>query len=131
MYKFIPSQSSRSVNYVISYFIYRQVLDNVGGGYSQATGIFRAVIPGLYQMSLSILSHTKGQYAHIQLMKNKDEIGRVFAGDIVAAQGQMGSVTVVTQLAEGDEVFAREFPSNTGYVHGGDYSSFSGVLLSR
>ena len=103
----------------------------MGGGYSQATGIFRAVIPGLYQISLSILSRTKGQYAHIQLMKNKDEIGRVFAGDAVAAYGQMGSVTVVTQLAEGDEVYAREFPSLTGYVHGDDYSSFSGVLLSR
>ena len=103
----------------------------MGGGYSQATGIFRAVIPGLYQFTLSIRSRTKGQYAHIQLMKKNDEIGRVFAGDIVAAYGQMGSVTVVTQLAEGDEVYAREFPSNTGYVHGSDYSSFSGVLLSR
>ena len=103
----------------------------MGGGYSQATGIFRARVPGLYQFSLSILSQSKDKYAHIQLMKNNGEIGRVYAGDIVAAYGQMGSVTVVTQLAEGDEVYARELPSNTGYVYGNDYSSFSGVLLSN
>ena len=103
----------------------------MGGGYSQATGIFRAVVPGLYQFSLSILSQSKSKYAHIQLMKNNGEIGRVFAGDAIAAYGQMGSVTIVTKLAEGDEVYAREFPSYTGYVHGDGYSSFSGVLLSQ
>ena len=108
-----------------------QVTDNVGGSYSPATGIFRAVVPGLYQFSLSIVSHSKNKYAHIQLMKNNGEIGRVFAGDIVAAYGQMGSVVVITQLAEGDEVYAREFPEHTGHVHGDAYSSFSGVLISR
>ena len=43
----------------------------------------------------------------------------------------MGSVVVITQLAEGDEVYAREFLEKIGYVHGDDYSSFSGVLISR
>ena len=113
------------------YFIYMQVTDNVSGAYSPATGIFRATVPGLYQFSLSILSQSKNKYAHIQLMKNNGEIGRVFAGDAVAAYGQMGSVVAITQLAEGDEVYAREFPENIGHVHGDAYSSFSGVLISR
>ena len=105
-------------------------MDNVGDGYSPATGIFRAAVPGLYQFSLSILSHSKNKFAHIQLMKNNREIGRVFAGDAVAAWGQMGSVTSTTELTEGDEVYAREFLDYTRHVHGANYSSFSGVLLS-
>ena len=103
----------------------------MGCAYSTVTGKFTANVPGLYLFSLSILSQGKNEWAHIQLMKNDGEIGRVFAGDAVARYGQMGSVVVITRLAEGDEVYAREFPDNTGYVHGGDYSSFSGVLLSR
>ena len=84
---------------------------------------------GLYQFSLSILSMSKNKYAHIQLMRGNSELGRIFAGDAVAAYGQMGSVTVTTQLTEGEEVYCREFPGNTGHVHGDSYSSFSGILL--
>ena len=62
-------------------------------------------------------------------MKGETELGRVFAGDVVAHNGQMGTITVNTRLAKGDEVFAREFPDQTGYVHGHNYSSFTGVLL--
>ena len=106
-----------------------QIIDNAGDGYSQSTGVFRATVTGLYQFSLSILSLTKGEYAHIQLMRNEVEIGRIFTGD-VAVYGQMGTVTVNTQLTKGDEVYAREKLSRTGHVHGDSYCSFSGVLLS-
>lgn len=109
--------------------VFDTVIDNVGEGYSPSTGIFRAPTAGLYQFSLSILSVTKSKYAHIQLMRGNSELGRIFAGDVVAAHGQMGSVTVTTQLTEGEEVYCREFPGNTGHVHGDSYSSFSGVLL--
>ena len=84
---------------------------------------------GIYQFSVSILSQTKDKYAHIQLMKGETELGRVFTGDIVASYGQMGTITVNTRLAKGDEVFARELAGHTGYVHGDNYSSFTGVLL--
>ena len=84
---------------------------------------------GIYQFSVSILSRAKDKYAHIQLMKGETELGRLFAGDTVAPSGQMGTITVNTRLAKGDEVFAREFPRHTGYVHGENYSSFTGVLL--
>ena len=77
-----------------------------------------------------MLSMRKGEYAHIQLMRNEVEIGRIYAGDTVAASGQMGTVTVNTQLTKGDEVYAREMPSLSGHVHGDSYCSFSGVLLS-
>ena len=79
---------------------------------------------GLYQFSISILSRRKGEYAHIQLM-------RIFAGDAAAVYGQMGTVTVNTQLTKGDEVYAREMPSQTGHVHGGSYCSFTGVLWPK
>ena len=62
-------------------------------------------------------------------MKGETELGRLFAGDTVARYGQIGTITVNTRLAKGDEVFAREMAGNTGYVHGDRYSSFTGVLL--
>ena len=63
-------------------------------------------------------------------MKGETELGRLYAGDVVAHNGQMGTITVNTRLAKGDEVFARELAAgNTGYVHGDNYSSFTGVLL--
>ena len=86
---------------------------------------------GIYQFSVSILSLRKDKRANIQLMKGETELGRVFAGDIVARYGQMGTITANTRLAKGDEVFARELAGNTGYVHGDNYSSFTGVLLYK
>ena len=53
----------------------------------------------------------------------------MFAGSDVAGWPQSGSCTVTTHLAEGDEVYAREFPGHTGHLHGDSFCSFSGVLL--
>ena len=106
-----------------------QIIENEGDGYSPITGVFRAPVAGIYQFSISILSQLKAKYAHIQLMKGETELGILFAGDNVAQNGQMGTITVNTRLAKGDEVFARELAGNTGYVHGGSFSSFTGVLL--
>lgn len=98
-------------------------------GYSSSTGIFSAPKTGLYLLSLTILSSTKGKYAHIQLMKDHEEIGRVFSGSDATGWPQSGTVTIATQLTEGDEVYAREFKDHTGHLHGADFCSFSGVLL--
>ena len=63
-------------------------------------------------------------------MKNENEIGKIFAGDSVAADAQMGAVSVNTHLNRGDEVYAMEIPRSTGHLFGDNYCSFSGVLLS-
>ena len=62
-------------------------------------------------------------------MKGETELGKLYAGDVVAHNGQMGTITVNTRLAKGDEIFVREMAGHTGYVHGDNYSSFTGVLL--
>ena len=84
---------------------------------------------GIYQFSVSIKSQGKDKHANIQLMKGETDLGRLFAGDIVASFGQMGTITVNTRLTKGDEVFARESAGHTGYIYGHNYSSFTGVLL--
>ena len=91
--------------------------------------MFKARVEGLYLFSLTVLSNAKGQYAHIQLMKNGNELGKAFAGSDVANWGQTGTVTVTTYLKIGDEVFAREFADHTGNIHGYAYCSFSWALL--
>lgn len=110
--------------------VFDQVLENVGGGYSASTGIFRAPVSGTYLFSLTILSKGKAQYAHIQLMKNDTELGRAFAGSEVANWAQTGAIAIAEHLTEGDEVYTREFPGLTGHLLGENYCSFSGILLN-
>ena len=66
---------------------------------------------------------------HTQLVKNGNEIGRTFAGSDAANWAQMGSVTIVTQLEKGDEVYAKQMAGMTGDLHGDLYCSFSGVKI--
>ena len=66
---------------------------------------------------------------HTLLLKNGNEIGRTFAGSDASNWGQMGSVTIVTQLDKGDEVYAKQMAGRTGDLHGELYCSFSGVKI--
>ena len=76
--------------------------------------------------SLSVTSSSK-LYVHTQLVKNG--IGRVFAGSDAANWAQMGSVTVVTNLEKGDEVYSKQMAGVTGDLYGELYCSFSGVKM--
>ena len=63
------------------------------------------------------------------LVKNGIDIGRVFAGSDVASWSQMGSVTIVTYLEKGDEVFSKQMTGYTGDLNGDLFCSFSGVKI--
>ena len=76
------------------------------------------------------MSRDKTKYVHTLLVKNEIEIGRVFAGSDIAKWTSLGSVTVVTQLEKGDEVYAKQMDGTTGILYGGLYCSFTGVKLN-
>ena len=66
---------------------------------------------------------------HTLLLKNGSELGRTFAGSDASNWGQMGSVTIVTQLEKGDTVYAKQMNGPIGDLHGDFYCSFSGVKI--
>ncbi|KAK3595078.1 hypothetical protein CHS0354_043176 [Potamilus streckersoni] len=108
--------------------VFDKVLENQGGGYNSHTGVFRAPYRGMYLFSVTIHSIVREQLL-LELMKNQSYIGRVVAGDSKSDWGDSGSVSVITTMDKGDEVYARSMYNAN--IYGNQWSSFMGVLISR
>ncbi|KAK3608959.1 hypothetical protein CHS0354_026288 [Potamilus streckersoni] len=105
--------------------IFDRVRVNKGNCYSNSTGRFVAPFRGLYSFSVTVLSY---QTVHLIIMKENEEIGRAFSGNSVTGSG---SVTVVTEMNKDQVVFVKEYPGKTEQMHGGDWSTFTGLLQGR
>lgn len=95
------------------------VITNIGNAYSQATGVFRCPISGLYLFSLNILTDTKGLIT-ADVVQN---------GNRIAGTGNYdsGSDTVLVRVKVGDEILVTNMGGSSAYI---DKSSlFVGVLL--
>lgn len=103
--------------------------DNVGGGYNNKTGIFRAPVPGVYLFSLTIMSPGKSQDAHLQLLKNGNEFNRAYCGSDASNWGNVGSITTFTHQEKGDEVYVRAFSRPVSNLYGNSWTSFSAGLI--
>lgn len=108
-----------------SFFLFK-VVENTGDGYNGFTGLFTAPVS---IFALSILSRQKHGYAHIKLMKNRIEIGRLFGGSDAGSWSQMGDVIILTHLEKDYEVYARQVPLFTGRLHVDFSCSFSGAPI--
>lgn len=110
--------------------VFDRVLHNHGNGYNPVTGIFTSPVGGTYIFSLAALTVNKNNYVHLQLMVNDREVGRLFCGDSKSDWGDHGSVTVTLSLQENDQVFVREMLNHSGRLHGDNYTTFTGALIS-
>ncbi|KAH3755036.1 heavy metal-binding protein HIP-like [Dreissena polymorpha] len=98
---------------------------NLGNAYHRLLGAFFAPVHGSYLLSISICSNNHSIV--LDLMRNKDMIGRVMAGD--KSTIDCSSQTTVSELFAGDEVYIQ--------CHQGDLisaawpvlNSFTGALL--
>ncbi|KAL3831527.1 hypothetical protein ACJMK2_023268 [Sinanodonta woodiana] len=97
---------------------------NEGNCYDSSTGRFKAPARGLYSFSLTVLA-TITQGINLLIMKDNEEIGRVFSGD------GSGSAMVVTVIEKGQVVYVKEFPGHSETVHGSHWSIFTGLLLHQ
>ena len=114
-------------------FIFETVTENIGASYDSHTGIFRAPVPGLYFISVTVASEKKGKNVHPVLIKNGVEIGRTFAGTHASEWPASGSVSKLTYLETNDQVYVKEI-GLSGYVanvYGNSFTSFSGGLLIK
>ena len=105
------------------------VVTNLGGGYHSSHGVFIAPRAGVYIFSTSIMAfHTGHSTIYTKLMKNGNVLAKAYAHGGSGYQDQ-GSVTVVTQLAPGDEVWvALQGPADTS-LYGDYFDSFMGCLV--
>ncbi|KAK3608958.1 hypothetical protein CHS0354_026287 [Potamilus streckersoni] len=108
--------------------IFDNVKVNEGNCYDSSTGRFRAPFRGLYSFSVTVLpvlsSHPLGCF----IMKDNDEIGRVYSGNTGIATG---SVKVATMMDKGQMVYLKGRPDHQEYVQGAHWSTFTGLLLYR
>ncbi|KAK3608960.1 hypothetical protein CHS0354_026289 [Potamilus streckersoni] len=108
--------------------IFDNVKVNEGNCYDSSTGRFRAPFRGLYSFSVTVLTASSSQAVHCLIMKDKDEIGKVYSG---VTGIETGSVTVVTMMDKGQVVFVKEYPGHRETVHGNHWSTFTGLLHYR
>lgn len=109
--------------------IFEQVLLNIGGAFHTNHSLFIAEMPGVYLFSASILSFVNDHSEYsAALVKNGSNLALVYGhGD--SGRHDQGSVTVVTQLKAGDEVWVKLLSPADTSIYGGRYTTFSGVFL--
>ncbi|XP_052797452.1 complement C1q-like protein 4 [Mya arenaria] len=115
---------------------FESVITDIGGGYSNQTGIFTAPRSGIYLFSCSLLDHWGGAdtqahgglMLHAEIVQNGRVLGRIFAHGEDTYRDQ-GAQTVFTYANQGDKVFIREVDNDDLGLGGQLYSTFSGYLL--
>lgn len=110
---------------------FHDVILNDGNSYNPNTGVFEAPRAGIYIFSAAVLTandHSSVLYA--DLTKNNVTLARLHAvhNDGYASQA---AITVVTQLAPGDQVWVRVSGGHTVSIWGEKYSFLSGALLQN
>ncbi|XP_045181482.2 cerebellin-4-like [Mercenaria mercenaria] len=108
--------------------VFETVLLNINGGYHSQHGLFIAPTAGLYIFSTSVLDAGSKPLIHADMVKNGAVLARAY-GHGNSGFPEQGSVTVVTQLKAGDEVWVRISCCADGSITGLRYTSFTGALL--
>ncbi|XP_071147490.1 uncharacterized protein [Mytilus edulis] len=111
--------------------LFEHVITNIGGGFDQNTGTFKAPITGVYHFDVIVMSHS-GEDMETEIVKNGQTLVRLYSGN--GDTWGVGMQAVVVQMNVGDDVWVRvyDYPLiNSGNVRvfGRLWSSFSGFLL--
>ena len=105
-----------------------KVLLNEGGGYHNQHGLFIAPKSGFYLFSVSIAT-SPGQRFYAYVSKNGVVIGEIAGNGEQGGYLDQGSVTMVTKLSVGDEVWVVHTNPTDGSIYGSSYTSFTGFLI--
>ncbi|XP_074481296.1 complement C1q-like protein 2 [Sebastes fasciatus] len=108
---------------------YQRILSNIGSGYNPATGIFTAMVRGMYYFSYTMYNNNSGQpNSVVSLMMNSQKM--VSTWDTVGDVGHDSATNAaVVQLEAGDSVFVKIYANRVLYDDGNYYNTFSGFLL--
>ncbi|KAK2833181.1 hypothetical protein Q5P01_017070 [Channa striata] len=108
---------------------YKRVFSNTGSSYNPATGIFTAIVKGMYFFRFSMFNNLSTvPNSVVSLMKNGQRLTSVWdtSGN---DSHDMGSNAVVIPLSVGDNVYVELQENRIVYDDGMNYNTFSGFLL--
>ncbi|KAK5876521.1 hypothetical protein CesoFtcFv8_025866 [Champsocephalus esox] len=108
---------------------YQRILSNIGSGYNPATGIFTAMVRGMYYFSYTMYNNNFGQpNSVLSLMMNTQKI--VSTWDTEGEDSHDSATNgAVVQLEAGDSVFVQLYAHRVLYDDGNYFNTFSGFLL--
>ncbi|XP_060555246.1 uncharacterized protein LOC132716092 [Ruditapes philippinarum] len=106
-----------------------RVLLNEGDGYHNQHGLFITPKPGFYLFSVTLATNYDQKF-YAQLKKNGAPLINLSGNGQAGGYLDQGSVTVVTKLNAGDEVWVVHNSPPDGSIWGNSFSSFTGVLLA-
>ncbi|XP_055999605.1 complement C1q-like protein 4 isoform X2 [Ostrea edulis] len=106
--------------------IYDGILTNDGNGYDVRTGVFTCPVAGTYMFVVDCQS-PKPTWIHIVLNKKVVATVHISTANQGASPEQL-SRTVILKARKGDHVKVIN-GANSGFIHKGHYSGFSGTLL--
>ncbi|XP_028267700.1 complement C1q-like protein 2 [Parambassis ranga] len=108
---------------------YKKVFSNTGNSYNPSTGIFTAMIKGMYFFRFSMFNNlSPTPNSVVSLMKNGVRLTSVWDTSGTDSN-DMGSNAVVIPLEVGDTVYVELQPNRVVYDDSMNYNTFSGFLL--
>ncbi|XP_041735903.1 complement C1q-like protein 2 [Coregonus clupeaformis] len=106
---------------------YKRVFSNFGSGYNPATGVFTAMVKGVYYFRYTMF-YSGNANAVVSLRKNSQML--VSSWDVGSGPAQdFASNAAVVELEVGDSVYAQLSANREVFEDGGNYNTFSGFLL--
>ncbi|KAA8585347.1 complement C1q-like protein 2 [Etheostoma spectabile] len=108
---------------------YKRVFSNTGSSYNPSTGIFTAMVKGMYFFRFSMFNNLSPTPSSVvSLMKNGERLTSVW--DTAGSDANdMGSNAVVIALEVGDNVYVELAENRRVYDDAMNYNTFSGFLL--
>ncbi|XP_072224675.1 complement C1q-like protein 4 [Leuresthes tenuis] len=108
---------------------YKKIFSNTGNCYNPSTGIFTAMVDGMYFFRFSMFNNlSPTPNSVVSLKKNGEQLVTVW--DVSGTDSNdMGSNAVVIPLKVGDNVFVELFANRVVYDDMANYNTFSGFLL--
>ncbi|KAG8005584.1 Complement C1q-like protein 2 [Nibea albiflora] len=108
---------------------YQRILTNIGSGYNSYTGIFTAMVRGVYYFRYTMYNNNFGHpNSVVSLMKNGQMM--VSTWDTEGADvHDSASNAAVLQLEVGDNVYVQLYRNRVVYDDSKYYNTFSGFLL--
>ncbi|XP_018558059.1 complement C1q-like protein 2 [Lates calcarifer] len=108
---------------------YKKVFSNTGNSYNPSTGIFTALVKGMYFFRFTMYAtYSPPPNAVVSLMKNGQQLVSVW--DVATSDtNDTGSNAVVIPLEVGDNVYVKLHENRLVYDDGANYNTFSGFLL--
>lgn len=108
---------------------YQRILSNIGSGYNPATGIFTALVRGMYYFRYTMYNNNAGQAnSVISLMMNSQRLVSSWDTD-GSDEHDSATNAAVVQLEAGASVFVKLYANRAVYDDGYYYNTFSGFLL--